>query len=67
MAVYLFIIYFKVSSADTIQKDEVVHEENDWGISLVDETSNEGVSTQAPSQPQLAEGLQVYSHIFPSH
>ena len=37
-----------------------MHEDNDWGISLVEETNSESKPQESPSAPQLAEGLQVY-------
>ncbi|KAK7068479.1 Ubiquitin-like modifier-activating enzyme 5 [Halocaridina rubra] len=40
------------------KEEEVVHEDNDWGISLVDETSGEEPSTGATAQVAgLAEGI----------
>lgn len=37
---------------------EVLHEENDWGISLVEDTSCDSAPLQISSQSKLAEGLQ---------
>ena len=36
-----------------------MHEDNDWGISLVEDESTETVATSSPSKSDLAEGLQV--------
>jgi len=38
--------------------EEIVHEDNDWGISLVEDESTETVATSSPSKSDLAEGLQ---------
>ena len=47
------------SPASNVTEKEVVHEENDWGISLVDETGNDEITNPSPAQSQLVEGLQV--------
>lgn len=41
---------------EEVVEEEVVHEDNDWGISLVDEDAGESTSAQ-PAQQQLAEGI----------
>jgi len=40
---------------EEVVEEVVVHEDNDWGISLVDEDAGE--SSSAPAQQQLAEGI----------
>ena len=42
-----------------------MHEDNDWGISLVEDESTETVATSSPSKSDLAEGLQV--RLFKTH
>ena len=42
-----------------------MHEDNDWGISLVEDESIETVATSSPFKSDLAEGLQV--GIFKTH
>ena len=49
----LFIIQEVV---EEIVEEEVVHEDNDWGISLVDEDAGEATTSTQPTQ-QLAEGI----------
>lgn len=39
-------------------KDEILHEENNWGISLIEETIIEPATTAMTSTSQLPEGLQ---------
>jgi len=41
---------------EEIVEEEVVHEDNDWGISLVDEDAGEATTSTQPTQ-QLAEGI----------
>ena len=50
-----------MSAAEDTQADEVVHEENDWGISLVDDdaSSASAVAESTSSSLQLVEGVQV--------
>ena len=46
-------------------KDEILHEENNWGISLIEETIIEPATTAMTSTSQLPEGLQVHKFVFP--
>ena len=38
---------------------EIMHEDNDWGISLVEEESTETPTASQCTQSELVEGLQV--------
>jgi len=48
-------------AAEDTQADEIVHEENDWGISLVDADASSANAVAAPTSSglQLVEGVQV--------
>ncbi|XP_077480483.1 ubiquitin-like modifier-activating enzyme 5 isoform X1 [Stigmatopora argus] len=41
------------------EEEEVVHEENEWGIELVSEDANEDTQASAASVPDLPEGIRV--------
>jgi len=46
-------------SAEETKSDAVLHEENEWGISLVDDEDAGSAANSAPSGLQLVEGVQV--------
>ncbi|XP_064025938.1 ubiquitin-like modifier-activating enzyme 5 isoform X2 [Pogoniulus pusillus] len=43
----------------TVQEEEIVHEDNDWGIELVSETSEEELKAASGPVPELPEGITV--------
>ena len=49
-------IYLQVAEAPV---EEIVHEDNDWGISLVEEESTEVEVANKSTESELVEGLQV--------